>query len=40
MPNNPRIAVLLAAYNGENWLTEQVQSILAQKDVDVRILSA
>jgi rhamnosyltransferase len=37
MPNNPRIAVLLAAYNGENWLTEQVQSILAQKDVDVRI---
>lgn len=37
MPNNPRIAVLLAAYNGENWLTEQVQSILAQKDVDVWI---
>ncbi|OIN47896.1 glycosyl transferase [Pseudomonas azotoformans] len=41
--NNPdilpqhRVVVLLAAYNGEHWLDEQVQSILKQQDVDVHL---
>lgn len=33
----PRIAVLLAAYNGMRWIEEQVSSILAQREVDVII---
>lgn len=33
----PRIAVLLAAYNGVHWLPEQVTSILEQEDVDVAL---
>lgn len=33
----PRIAVLLAAYNGVHWLPEQVTSILEQEDVDVTL---
>ncbi|WP_368168887.1 MULTISPECIES: glycosyltransferase [unclassified Aeromonas] len=35
--NNYSIAVLLAAYNGEKWLTEQIDSILVQKQVDIHI---
>ncbi len=35
--NKPKIAVLLAAYNGVNWLEEQLQSILVQRDVNVTI---
>jgi rhamnosyltransferase len=40
MPNNeqpPRIAVLMAAYNGKEWLNEQVESILKQEGVDVTL---
>ncbi|MEL0613798.1 glycosyltransferase [Marinomonas arenicola] len=33
----PNIAVLLAAYNGMEWIEEQVNSILAQKNVCVTI---
>ena len=33
----PRIAVLMAAYNGKFWLTEQVKSILNQEDVEVTL---
>jgi rhamnosyltransferase len=33
----PRVLVLLATYNGELWLTEQVESILAQEGVSVEI---
>ena len=29
----PKIAVLLAAYNGIDWVEEQVESILSQRDV-------
>ncbi|WP_193764690.1 glycosyltransferase [Hafnia paralvei] len=32
-----KIAVLLAVYNGESWLTEQIDSVLRQKDVDVSL---
>lgn len=32
-----KIAILLAAYNGEKWIKEQIDSIFAQKGVDVTI---
>jgi rhamnosyltransferase len=33
----PKIAVLMATYNGAPWLTEQIESILHQLDVDVTL---
>lgn len=33
----PKVAVLLAAFNGLQWLENQVMSILAQKNVDVTL---
>lgn len=33
----PKIAVVLAVFNGENWLPEQIHSILSQKYVEVVI---
>lgn len=35
--NVPKVAVLLAAYNGMKWIEEQVNSILNQQDVDVSL---
>ena len=35
---NPRVLVLLASYNGENWLEEQIDSVLIQSHVDVSLL--
>ncbi|MDP3208960.1 MAG: glycosyltransferase [Rhodoglobus sp.] len=35
----PRIAVLLATHNGERWLDEQLDSILGQRDVSVRVIA-
>ncbi|GAB2798313.1 dTDP-rhamnosyl transferase RfbG [Halomonas shantousis] len=35
--NIPTFAVLLAAHNGEKWISEQIRSILDQKGVWVRI---
>lgn len=35
---NPTVTVLMSTYNGANFLKEQIESILAQVDVDVRIL--
>ncbi len=37
MPVKPRIAVLLAAYNGVHWLEEQIESIRHQTAVDLTI---
>ncbi|WP_323165107.1 glycosyltransferase [Pseudomonas atacamensis] len=34
---HPKVAVLLAAYNGAQWLEEQLSSILCQSAVDVRV---
>jgi rhamnosyltransferase len=34
---NITVAVLMATYNGEVWLKEQIDSILEQKDVDVTL---
>jgi len=33
----PTIAVILAAYNGSVWIQEQIESILAQEGVDIRL---
>ena len=33
----PRVAILLAAYNGMAFIAEQLQSILHQQGVDLRI---
>ena len=35
----PRIAVLMATFNGRRWLPEQLQSILDQEAVDVRVFA-
>lgn len=35
--NVPRVAVLLAAFNGVVWLEEQIISILRQKDIEVTL---
>lgn len=32
-----KVAILLAAYNGSNWINEQIDSILTQKEVNVKI---
>ena len=37
MNNNPSIAVLLAAYNGMDWIEEQVASISSQKNTSIEI---
>lgn len=34
----PKIAVLLSSYNGENFIKEQIDSILCQEDVNVQII--
>lgn len=34
----PKVAVLLASHNGVDWISEQIDSILAQRDIDVRII--
>jgi len=38
MNEDPKVLVLLAAYNGIEWLNEQVESILNQKNVAVHIV--
>ena len=37
MENKPKIAVIMSTYNGEKYLKVQIDSILAQKDVDVSL---
>ena len=33
-----KVAVLLATYNGEKYLKEQIESVLNQKDVEIELL--
>src|SRR6185312_9972336 len=33
----PRVLVLLASYNGEQWIARQLESILAQEGVELRV---
>lgn len=37
MISNPSVAVLLAAYNGMDWIEEQILSILSQKNTSIKI---
>jgi rhamnosyltransferase len=37
LEKKPTVAIALAVYNGENWLIEQIESILSQKYVSVTI---
>jgi len=37
MANVTKIAILLAAYNGEDWIVDQIDSILNQKNVSIDI---
>ncbi len=34
----PRVAVLLAACNGQEWIEEQIFTILGQRDVELEII--
>ncbi len=36
----PRIAILLATYNGHEFIAQQVDSILAQREVDVHVFAS
>ena len=33
----PKVAVLLAAYNGKKYIYDQIESILSQKDIDLNL---
>lgn len=35
---NPKVTVLLAAYNGMKWVDDQVKTILSQRDVDINLV--
>lgn len=35
---SPRVLILMATYNGSQWIEEQIESILAQNSVDIYIL--
>lgn len=37
MQNNINVTVLLAIYNGEPWLSEQIKSIIAQKNIKLNL---
>ncbi|UIU62943.1 glycosyltransferase [Escherichia coli] len=34
----PKVLVLVAVYNGEKWLVEQLTSIINQKNVDIDVI--
>lgn len=36
--SRPRVTVLMATFNGRRWIDAQVDSILGQRDVDVRLV--
>ena len=36
--NKPRVIVLMATFNGLDWLPEQLNSILNQVDVDISVI--
>lgn len=38
--NKPKAAILLAVYNGEHWLNEQVSTILFQNNVNITIFTS
>ena len=38
MAQKPSVLVMMATYNGEKYVTEQIDSILAQESVNVTLL--
>ena len=38
MSNKRKVLILLATYNGQEYIEKQLDSILAQTDVDIEIL--
>lgn len=36
--NNPEVLVLLSSYNGEKYIKEQIDSILTQKNITVKLV--
>ena len=38
MIKKPNILILLATYNGMNWIEEQIDSLLSQTSVNVELL--
>lgn len=38
MSHNEKISVLMSTYNGEKYLSEQLDSVLCQKGVEVYVL--
>ena len=34
----PSVSVLMSTYNGEKYLRQQISSIIAQKDVNIKLL--
>ena len=38
MSNKRKVLILLATYNGQEYIERQLDSILAQTDVDIEIL--
>lgn len=39
-PTVPRVLVMMATYNGGKWLEQQIDSILAQEDVEISLIVA
>ena len=37
MEKLPKVLVIMSTYNGEKFLKEQIDSVLAQKDIDVTL---
>jgi glycosyltransferase involved in cell wall biosynthesis len=38
MSGNKRVCVLMSTYNGERYLIQQIESILSQQDVDIKLI--
>lgn len=38
-PSSPRVSVALCVYNGERHLREQLETVLAQRDVDIEVIA-
>ena len=36
--SSPKVLILMATYNGRQWIEEQIESILSQNSVDISII--
>ena len=37
MNHKPKVAILMASYNGQQWIDQQIESIFSQKNVEVEL---